>query len=508
MDPKKKNSMSSLFHQLSNFIAEDGEKWDSWHINAPLFEEFMILGPKDFAEDVKPTILYHYPEDTPTEYGSISRFIFVDGQHFRNIRIASDHEADINLSYDYPEREQVVITKGEAGRTTYIYCLRFRGSALSRPAIDDQNLVADAHYYRSINLMPSCMFAFCFISFHPFHSLLFPILNFLLDTETKYRISSYNLMTAAHLSHYTKSGKGADIVFWPESLIDFRKECLHTFYQTSLPMYGENLCFCMGGTRPLFWKMPKCEDIDSQFAYWGITALLDWINIDDFITLIAYLMAESYVTVVGSNIESLSKVATVIPQLIRPFFWTSPVIPILPYDLLDLLDSPVPTIIGLHNRFVSHVPKYSVVVDIDSKTVKYPEGPKLKMPKDDILKAMLVPLFKAGFGQMNIGIAQNILRICSEFILDTIVKQVITSLITKVNEKNTEGTMFIPEIFYACFQPSDKQFLQMMNDAQYFVAAREQLCRIKTKTSTLGQPLAPLPMMMQPKEGPISGFRL
>ncbi|EAX96902.1 hypothetical protein TVAG_272300 [Trichomonas vaginalis G3] len=493
----------SISNQLLNFTAEDGDKWESWHAYAPLFEEFMILGPEDLAVNPHPKVLYHFPEDSQTEHNALAKFLFVDGENFRNIDISTDHLADIELSSDYPEREQIVITRGEAGRTTYIYCIRFRGSAFSRPAVNNENLLDDAHFYRSIKVMPSCMFAFCIVSYHPFHSLLFHILNLLLDIETKYRISSYNLNSAAHLSYYRKSGKGADIVFWPESTIEFRKECLETFYQASLPMYGETICLCMSGSRPIFWRMPKREDIDIQFACWGISTLLDWISLDDLITLLSFLLLENYFAVVGTNIEAISKITTVLPQLILPFFWTSPVISILPKDLLALLDSPVPTILGIYSKFRKLIPSHYVIIDIDKKHISYPNEPMLKLPKHKFLRNMLAPIYEAG--QMNVGIAQNILRIISEFIIDTIVKQVISALITKVNEKNTEGTMYLPDLFYSVFDKEDLPFLKKMNETQYFVAAREQLCRMKTSINSNNQSFSSL---MQPEEGPITAFQI
>ena len=478
----------SINEKLSNFIAEDGNKWEGWHFSAPLFEDFYIIGPKSFGLDPKPTILYHFPEETKGDQSFLHKFVFVDGLHWENISAKTDQEAEFHLSSEYSEREEIVVTRTEAGKTTFIYCLRFRGSAFTRPAIKDEELLEDAAFYRKTGLLPSCKFAFCFVSIHPFHSLLFPFLNLLLDIEIKYRISAMNLYTVARNAQYRKSGVGADIVYWPESTVDFRTACLKQLYTSILPTFGEQICFCFAGSRPTYWKMPKRQDVDFQFAEWGIKALLDWISLADFLTLLAFLLTENYIAVVGSNVEQISKCVTVLPHLIRPFFWTCPVISLLPADLTDILDSPIPTILGLHLRYSQYAPASALIIDLDHHKLILPQdSPAIKLPRESTIASLLAPLWESRINEMPLSVCTTVLRITFEFITDSLVKPNVNALVTKVTEEGTIGTIFIPEVFYSFFSQSDKDFLDRIMETQLFMGAREQLCLMKTQYTDLSQ---------------------
>lgn len=478
------SSGRSFNDQIQDFNPEDGSQWDSWHFTAPLFDDFFILGPKNFLDDVNPTVLYRYPNEDQDDQYHLSKFVFIDGLHWENVDIKDFEEANNHIASDYPDREEIVITRPCAGQITYMYCLRFIGSAFTRPAIKDNQLFEDAKYFRGLEKLPSCRFAFCFVSVHPFHSLLFRLLNMLLDIETKYRISALNLITIAANQNYVKSGKGSDIVYWPESTVDFRTACLEKLYQTALPTYGENMCFCLSGSEPTFWRMPKREDVDFHFPIWGCTALFNWISLPDFISLIAFLLTENYITVVGSNVEMISKCATCLPYLIRPFFWTCPVIALLPPDMSDLFDSPMVTILGVHRRFAKFNATRTLVIDIDEHKIIFPsEIPKFRLPKEISLLNLLSPVWESQKFGMQEPTCETILRIVFEFITDTFVKPHVNSLLTKVTSNGPIGTIFNPELFLSFFPKEDNVFLDRLMETQLFMGAREQLCRMKTKYS-------------------------
>ena len=82
-----------------------------------------------------PTVLYHYPENTEGEQGELCKFAFVDGLFWKNISAKNDNETVLIISSEYNKNDEIVITKTEGAKTTYIYFLRFRGNAFTRPAI-------------------------------------------------------------------------------------------------------------------------------------------------------------------------------------------------------------------------------------------------------------------------------------------------------------------------------------------------------------------------------------
>lgn len=70
----------------------------------------------------------------------------------------------------------------------------------------------------------------------------------------------------------------------------------------------------------------------------------------------------------------LTPVAEALVSLLFPFRWQGLFIPIMPYAMLDILDSPVPFLLGLHSRYLKDVPSSRrprgvVFVDLDNDVV-------------------------------------------------------------------------------------------------------------------------------------------
>lgn len=69
------------------------------------------------------------------------------------------------------------------------------------------------------------------------------------------------------------------------------------------------------------------------------------------------------------NVAYVAMVAEVISSLIFPFMWQLPYIPVLPKDMLEILDAPLPFFVGVPTTSLQHVDKSVlseiVVVDLD-----------------------------------------------------------------------------------------------------------------------------------------------
>lgn len=90
--------------------------------------------------------------------------------------------------------------------------------------------------------------------------------------------------------------------------------------------------------------------------------------------VIGCLLQEAKVALLSRHYAVLTPVAEGLSSLLFPFRWQGLYIPVLPYSMLDVLDSPVPFVLGLHSRYLRDVPvarrpRGVVCVDLDSDIV-------------------------------------------------------------------------------------------------------------------------------------------
>lgn len=98
------------------------------------------------------------------------------------------------------------------------------------------------------------------------------------------------------------------------------------------------------------------------------TAPLDMLfifpNMDDLFSVLADLMLEKHIIIVGPNFSIVSNVVMSLQALVAPFDWMHILIPILPTSLLDVLAAPPPYLVGILTSQlpqVARVPLDSVV---------------------------------------------------------------------------------------------------------------------------------------------------
>lgn len=109
----------------------------------------------------------------------------------------------------------------------------------------------------------------------------------------------------------------------------------------------------------------------ANFSFRPLFASLSVANV---MVVIGCLLQETRVALVSRHYALLTPVAEALVSLLFPFRWQGLYIPIMPYSLLDILDSPVPFLLGMHSRYLKEIPKGQrpqgvVFVDLDKDIV-------------------------------------------------------------------------------------------------------------------------------------------
>ncbi|CAM9153547.1 unnamed protein product, partial [Phaeothamnion confervicola] len=105
---------------------------------------------------------------------------------------------------------------------------------------------------------------------------------------------------------------------------------------------------------------------------WSSALALSMLPAENVVRAVNVLLLEKCLVVLGRDLGLVSVTATALLSLLRPFEWEGVFVPVLPTSLLDVLQSPVPVVVGLQAPFDADDPRlHSVVVlDLDAPAVE------------------------------------------------------------------------------------------------------------------------------------------
>ncbi|XP_052569045.1 myotubularin-related protein 13 isoform X2 [Peromyscus californicus insignis] len=190
-------------------------------------------------------------------------------------------------------------------------------------------------------------------------------------------------------------------VFAPKSLVlvsrldypEISRACLgliYTVYVDSLSVSLEsliaNLCACLvpaaGGSQKLFSlgagdrqliQTPLHDSLPVTGT--SVALLFQQLGIQNVLNLFCAVLTENKVLFHSASFQRLSDACRALESLMFPLKYSYPYIPILPAQLLEVLSSPTPFIIGVHSIFKTDVHELLdvIIADLDGGTIKIPE---------------------------------------------------------------------------------------------------------------------------------------
>ncbi|KOM47689.1 hypothetical protein LR48_Vigan07g139300 [Vigna angularis] len=224
-----------------------------------------------------------------------------------------------------------------------------------------------------------------------------------------------------------------DILEWAKENNHGPLQIISEYYRLSYPARGSSLTFhplehlhpleyqrsaesvlrLAGSTVDLKTFSTGLELVDAHIALvveeanalsvWAVACLCGTLRLENVLTFFAGVLLEKQIVVVCSNLGILSaSVLSVIP-LIQPYRWQSLLMPVLPNDMLDFLDAPVPYVVGIRNKTSDVQSKFTnvILVDADRNQVKSPTIPQL--PRQKELVSSLRPYHSTLVGESYLG---------------------------------------------------------------------------------------------------------
>ncbi|KAJ6407259.1 hypothetical protein OIU84_010714, partial [Salix udensis] len=191
------------------------------------------------------------------------------------------------------------------------------------------------------------------------------------------------------------------------------------------------------------------EEEATALSTWAIACICGSLRLEHILTMFAGALLEKQIVVLCSNLGILSASVLSIVPLIRPYRWQSLLMPILPDDMLEFLDAPVPYIVGVKNKTSEVQSKLSnaILVDASKNQVKSPAIPQL--PKYRELLSRLRPCHSKLVGESYLArkrpvyectdvqaeAAKEFLRILRDY-LDSLCSNLRSHTITNVQSNN------------------------------------------------------------------------
>ncbi|XP_074921945.1 myotubularin-related protein 13 [Chelonoidis abingdonii] len=190
-------------------------------------------------------------------------------------------------------------------------------------------------------------------------------------------------------------------VFAPKSLVlvsrldypEIFRACLGLIYtvhvdslNVSLESLIANLCSCLvpaaGGSQKLFSlgagdrqliQTPLHDSLPVTST--SVALLFQQLGIQNVLSLFCAVLTENKVLFHSASFQRLSDACRALESLMFPLKYSYPYIPILPAQLLEVLSSPTPFIIGVHSIFCADIHELLdiIIADLDGGTIKIPE---------------------------------------------------------------------------------------------------------------------------------------
>ncbi|XP_022749963.1 uncharacterized protein LOC111299181 isoform X2 [Durio zibethinus] len=223
------------------------------------------------------------------------------------------------------------------------------------------------------------------------------------------------------------------------------------------------------------------EEEATALSTWAVACMCGSLRLEHVLTIFAGALLEKQIVVICSNLGILSATVLSIVPLIRPYQWQSLLMPVLPDDMLDFLDAPVPYIVGVKNKTSEVQSKLANVILVDANKNQIKASTIPQLPKHRELFACLSPYHAKLVGESYLGrkrpvhectdvqieAAKGFLSVLRSY-LDSLCSNMRSHTITNVQSNNDKVSLLLKESFIDSFSSRDRPFMKLFVDTQLF----------------------------------------
>lgn len=223
------------------------------------------------------------------------------------------------------------------------------------------------------------------------------------------------------------------------------------------------------------------EEEATALSVWAISCICGSMRLEHVLTIFTGALLEKQLVFVCSNLGILSASVLSIIPLIRPYQWQSFFMPVLPNDMLDFLDAPVPFVVGVKSRTAEVQSKSGNVILVDANKNQVKSSYMPHFPQYKELYAALTPYHAQLVGESYLGrrrpvyectdvqveAAKGFLRVLRSY-LDSLCSNLRSHTITNVQSNDDKVSLLLKESFIESFPSRDRPFMKLFVDTQMF----------------------------------------
>ena len=306
--------------------------------SSSLFEAFFVIGITPVSLETTPQecILFEYPE-----CNCISPAM---KKVMPGLALPSTQSKQLTLTGSASDLNNLVFGQipSKRNENCYIFTLRSETTAEETTSCLPNSghevvyfmclLIDDISEHKGQEwITPKC---YCIASYVPIYELFYEVLCSVLFLKRLHRMDLMQSMegeTSQSLSNIDISAEGIELL---RKLSEFTN--LEEIEEISVKTNSMD-CLC--------YKLPK--DLHSLDIPWLCIPLLSSVTFLDFCWLISAVAQEKSIIFVSMNLGLVTSCVLGLRALIRPFRWMNLTIPIIPDNLRELLEAPVPILAGI-----------------------------------------------------------------------------------------------------------------------------------------------------------------
>nr|GEW24863.1 hypothetical protein [Tanacetum cinerariifolium] len=223
------------------------------------------------------------------------------------------------------------------------------------------------------------------------------------------------------------------------------------------------------------------EEEATAMSVWAIACLCGTLRLEHVMTIFAGALLEKQIVFLCSNLGILSALVLSTIPLIRPYHWQSFLMPVLPNDMLDFLDAPVPFVVGVKHKTVEVQSKLANVIFVDANKNQVKSSSLPNLPQHKELFAALSPYHAQLVGESYLGkrrpvydctqvqveAAKGFLKVLRSY-LDNLCSNLRSHTITNVQSNDDKVSLLLKESFIDSFPSRDRPFMRLFVETQLF----------------------------------------
>jgi len=346
-----------------------------------LFEQFIVVGiddsivyPKEKAQVAParkllpffntvydPKTLFRYPQETSLPSIKLESFCFPSGVRTNRIRKSASmgalNEIYFSQNYMFDTNHSYIFRLTNEGQTTYGMCITKEELVSEYPTFfpethkNNKNIEEEQDSTNNREHLLVGARCYCIISKYPFFRLHFSVLHSILDHDRLSRIIQRQDL-AEHIDPSMNSSHAI-------------QDMLTMYYSQVVPSPGGELIFQLSVDMKAKRFICPREDIDNYcISEWTMVPSIKILPLDQLLLLFNTILLEK--SIVVKSRKSLGTMANLVLScipLLRPFEWTGLLISLLPNNLSDVLQAPVPYIVGVNSL---NTEVEALVIDLDN----------------------------------------------------------------------------------------------------------------------------------------------